>query len=249
MVYRCRAQKDDGTLCRNRVRDPDVRCYLHPGKPAGHVPSPRKRPAKRPPIPRQAPRRVPTAGNRPRRRPQPPQAPRTPTRADRERQRAVKAARVCADVVERGGAVVIAERASAYVPDETWQTLVKRHRKRGCDDLAALARNILPGEELLHAAVGRTASGILGLLGRPRIERVFAQELAQRIPLPVDMQLSAAARGLQIAGIYICVVGGRDLVECACLRDVLGEEGKERLQQLIQGAMDDWQLLPQRMLG
>jgi hypothetical protein len=161
----------------------------------------------------------------------------------------VKAARVCADVLERGGAVVIAERASAYVPDETWQTLVKRHRKRGCDDLAALARNILRGEELLHAAVGRTASGILGLLGRPRIERVFAQELAQRIPLPVDMQLSAAARGLQIAGIYICVVGGRDLVECACLRDVLGEEGEERLQQLIQGAMDDWQLLPQRMPG
>jgi hypothetical protein len=126
---------------------------------------------------------------------------------------------------------------------------VKRHRKRGCDDLAVLARNILAGEELLHTAVGLMANGILGLLGRPRVERIFAQELAQRIPLSVDLQLSAAARGLQIAGIYICVVGSRDLVDCACLRDVLREEGETRLQQLTQGAMEDWRLLPQRLLA
>jgi len=84
-------------------------------------------------------------------------------------------------------------------------------------------------------------------LGRPKIERVFAQELARRVPLPVDAQLSAAARGLQIAGIYVCVVGNRDLADCACLRDVLKAEGKERLQQLVQGAMEDWQWLPRRM--
>ena len=124
---------------------------------------------------------------------------------------------------------------------------MKRHRKGGCDDLAQLARSILAGKDRLHDVVGRAAGSLFGLLGRPKIERVFAQELARRIPLPVDSQLSAAARGLQIAGIYICIVGNRDLADCACLRDVLRSEGKERLRQLMQGAMDDWQWLPQRM--
>ncbi len=243
MVYRCRAQTDDGTLCKNRVTDPDVRCHHHRGRPAGRVPTPRKRPAKRAQPQRRAPRQsaAPMAATRLQRRPQP------PTQATRERQRAEEAARLCLDVVEHGGTAVIAERASAYVSDETWKTLVKRHRRRGCDDLAQLARSILKGKDWLHEAVGRAAGGLFGLLGRPRIERVFAQELARRIPLPVDAKLAAAARGLQIAGIYICIVGNRDLAACACLRDVLKVEGKERLQRLIQGAMEDWQGLPRRM--
>lgn len=124
---------------------------------------------------------------------------------------------------------------------------MKRHRRRGCDDLAELARSILKGKDRLHEAVGRAAGGLFSWLGRPRIERVFAQELARRIPLPVDAQLSAAARGLQIAGVYLCIVGNRDLADCACLRDVLRVEGKERLQRLMQGAMEDWQWLPRRM--
>lgn len=66
------------------------------------------------------------------------------------------------------------------------------------------ARHPHNGKDLLHETVGRAVGGFLGLLGRPRIERVFAQEVARRIPLPVDAKLSAAARGLQIAGIYIC---------------------------------------------
>ncbi|MEV8288201.1 hypothetical protein [Streptomyces niveus] len=99
----------------------------------------------------------------------------------------------------------------------------------------------------MHDVVGRAAGGLFALLGRPRIERVFAQELARRIPLPVDAQLSAAARGLQIAGIYVCVVGNRSLADCACLRDVLILDGQERLQQLLQGALENWQWLPRRM--
>ncbi|GAA1179018.1 hypothetical protein GCM10009654_40320 [Streptomyces hebeiensis] len=127
--------------------------------------------------------------------------------------------------------------------------MVKRHSRRGCDDLALLARRILLGKDQLHDVVGRAAGGLFGLLGRPRIERVFAQELARRIPLPVDAQLSTAARGLQIAGIYVCVVGKQSLTDCACLHDVLIVDGQERLQQLLQGALEDWQWLPRRLSG
>ncbi|GAA4671393.1 hypothetical protein GCM10023324_25120 [Streptomyces youssoufiensis] len=177
----------------------------------------------------------------------PPRRTQPAAQAAQETQRVEEAARICLDVIERGGTAVIAERASTYVSDETWQTLVKRHHRRGCDPLARLARDILNGKDLLHEAVGRAVGGFFGLIGRPRIERVFAQEVARRVPLPFDAKLSAAARGLQIAGIYTCVVGNRDLTDCACLRDVIRVEGQERLQRLIHGAMGDWQSLPRQM--
>lgn len=149
--------------------------------------------------------------------------------------------------MERGGTAVIVERATAYASEETWRALVKRHRRRGCDDLALLARRILQGKDQLHDAIGRAAGSLFGLLGRPRIERVFAQELARRIPLPGGGHLSAAARGLQITGIYLCVVHRRDLTGCACLRDVLFAEGEDHLHRLLRGGLEDWSGLPARV--
>ncbi|MEU8626854.1 hypothetical protein [Streptomyces sp. NPDC048669] len=174
-------------------------------------------------------------------------AARTPPAQARERQRAEAVAAFCLDALKDGGPAAIADRAAAYVSDETWKALVKKHRRRGCDDLAELARNILKGKELLHAAVGRTAGGLLGLFGRPPIARDFAQELASRIPLPGDAQLAAAARGLQVAGIYVCLTGNRDLAGCACLRDVLGLEGMGQIKKLIEGSVADWLELPGRV--
>jgi hypothetical protein len=170
-----------------------------------------------------------------------------PTGPSRERLCLEEVAGFCADTLKDGGAAAIADRASAYVSDATWKALVRKHRRKGCDELAELARAILKGKEQLHDVVSRTAGGLLGLLGRPRIERVFAQELVRRIPLPWDAQLAAAARGLQIAGIYVCLVGNRELTDCACLKDVLKVEGKERVKKLIQGAAEDWKSLPARM--
>jgi hypothetical protein len=157
------------------------------------------------------------------------------------------AAGFCADALSDGAAATVAARAATYVSDETWKTLVRKHRRSGCEDMAQLARDILKGKEQLHHVVARTAGGLLGLLGRPRIERIFAQELARRIPLPFDAQLTAAARGLQIAGIYVCLVGGRNLADCACLRDVFRTEGQERVGRLMQGAVEDWRELPARL--
>jgi hypothetical protein len=73
------------------------------------------------------------------------------------------------------------------------------------------------------------------------------QEVVSRIPLPFDVKLSAAARALQIAGIYVCLVGGRGLAGCACLKDVLKVEGQAQVQKLILGSMQDWKELPTRL--
>lgn len=249
MVYRCRAQKPDGKLCKNRVTGPDVRCRFHVGLPAGRVTSP-----PRPRRPRRTAQRAPARTRRsapvraaPRAAAVPRQQRAAPTPPSPERRRLEEVAGFCADTLKDGGAAAIADRASAYVSDATWKALVRKHRRKGCDELAELARAILKGKEQLHDAVAQTAGGLLGLLRRPRIERVFAQELARRIPLPWDAQLAAAARGLQIAGIYVCLVGNRELADCACLADVLKAEGKERVKKLIQAAVEDWRSLPARM--
>jgi len=154
----------------------------------------------------------------------------------------------CLDTLNDGGASAIADRASAYIADKTWDALVtQHHRKKDCADLAQLARRILLGKEQIHEFLGRSAGSLMGFLGRPRIERVFVQEIVSRVPLPFDVKLSTAAHALRIAGIYVCITGGQDLAGCACLKDVLKVEGQAQAQKLILSSVQDWRELPARM--
>ncbi|RPE31794.1 hypothetical protein EDD38_0024 [Kitasatospora cineracea] len=112
---------------------------------------------------------------------------------------------------------------------ETWNALVERHRGKGCDALAAFARALLDGKKSLHGVVGSLVGALLAALGRPRIEQVFARELASRVPLPFGHEIALAARGLQAVGIFICFTDGGAMGDCACLRDLLLNEGKAQL--------------------
>lgn len=263
MVNKCRAATDDGTLCKNRVKEPGLRCRCHIGRSEG-VPGARRAkrktrktakkavkrtakgtakktgnraPAERGNVP--APRRAPAMRSTRPPRPSPVQA--------QQRREAEEVAAFCEDVLKDGGPEAIAERAVAHVSDETWQALVRKHKRGGCDDLAKLARAFLTGHERVHAVIGGLVGRLLALCGGPPIARVFAQEVVRRIPLPLDTELIAAARALQIAGIYVCLTGDRELADCACLGDVLRVEGKEQIEKLIHGALGDWGELPSRV--
>lgn len=258
MGYKCRAEKTDKKLCRNPVKSPDTRCYLHIGLPAGHVGTPAKRSTsgKRAPqkkrAAKQSVQRTPARPASPLplsisstvRRDSTHSAPSPQLRTWQESEQLEQAVNLCSEIVSDGGAAVIAERATTYVTDETWKRLVKNHKRGGCDDLAELARSILKGKERLHAGIGQVAGGLLGFFRRPRIERMFAQELVSKIPLPVDGKLAAAARGLQVAGVYVCIVRGQQMSSCACLLDILKVEGKVRLKRLMENSLEDWQCLP-----
>jgi hypothetical protein len=54
------------------------------------------------------------------------------------------------------------------------------------------------------------AAGALGVGGPARD---FAEELASNIPLPIDVKMIAVARGVQVAGILLCVMDNRDLTK------------------------------------
>ncbi|MFE1317468.1 hypothetical protein [Kitasatospora phosalacinea] len=157
------------------------------------------------------------------------------------------AVRACVQLVGGGGGDVITAQAMRYVAPETWNALVERHRGKGCDALAAFARALLDGKKSLHGMVGSLVGALLAALGRPRIEQVFAQELTSRVPLPFGHEIALAARGLQAAGIFICFTDGGAMGDCACLRDLLLNEGKAQLDNLLQGALNDWSQLPGRM--
>lgn len=71
--------------------------------------------------------------------------------------------------------------------------------------------------------------------------RAFAEELASKIPIgPVDAKMVAVARGVQVAGILLCVMDDRDLTQCQCFIDLALAETKERVQRMLVAAMSDW---------
>jgi hypothetical protein len=104
---------------------------------------------------------------------------------------------------------------------------------------------ILEAKTQVHKAVGKVSSWIAGAFGADEAARNFAEELASNIPLPIDAKMIAVARSVQVAGILICVMDGRDLTGCECFVDLALAETKERVKQILVAAMSDWADLSQ----
>ncbi|WP_239380546.1 MULTISPECIES: hypothetical protein [unclassified Frankia] len=136
---------------------------------------------------------------------------------------------------------VVIGRATEYVSDETWQRLTRSWSGRRCSALAKLARTILDAQDRLREGLVEVTDRTLKLLNRSSVERQFAAELVKRLPLPaVGENLIAAARGLQVTGIVVCVAASRPLTECACFTDVVRVEGQAKVKFLITAGMADW---------
>ena len=151
----------------------------------------------------------------------------------------MKAAIFCADSLSEGWQEAVADRATDYA-ETTWRRLARSGRKRNCKALARIARSILQAKAQIHKAVGWTFGRVLGALGAGDPAQAFMRELASNIPLPTDAKMIAVARGVQIAGILLCVMDGRDLTKCECFRDLAIAETKERVNQMLIAAMSDW---------
>lgn len=83
----------------------------------------------------------------------------------------------------------------------------------------------------------------MSLLGGGRIEQRFVRELASRLPLPGDAKLVATARGVQVAGILLCVLNGDELSRCQCFVDLALEQAKSTVKRMLVSAMEDWTVL------
>ena len=73
----------------------------------------------------------------------------------------------------------------------------------------------------------------------PRFQRLLVRKLAEKLPLPWDVKLEAIVRGIQVVGIWICVVQEVPLENCPCLQMMAGAELRERIEQEIQKLLDE----------
>jgi hypothetical protein len=170
---------------------------------------------------------------------QPPK-PSPPYRSERERERVRKAAEFCAGSITSGWQDTVADQVTGYAQD-TWARLSRsRRRRRNCKALARIARSILQAKTQLHRSFGKLFGWVLGGLGAGDAARAFAEELAANIPLPIDTKMIAVARGVQVAGILLCVIDNRDLDKCECFADLALAETQERVKQILVAAMSDW---------
>lgn len=219
---RCRARTEDGTgpLCTRKVRQEGQRCFQHRG------------------LPTAPPRKIkPKARSQANTRPTPS---RSAKQQAKDRERVRKAAEYCSEALKDGWQEAVTARATDYVSEQTWKRLFNS-RKRKCRSLADLAKKILAGKEKIHKLAGGIVAWILSLLGINEAARTFASELASRIPIqPLDAKTVAVARGVQIAGIVVCVSAGDDLTKCQCFIDLALAETKTRVKKLLVAATHDW---------
>jgi hypothetical protein len=150
-----------------------------------------------------------------------------------------EASAFCADSLSDGWQQAVADRAADYA-QTAWERLSRSRRKRNCKALADIARSILAAKTQIHKSVGGLFGWAAGALGAGDPAQAFYQELMSNIPLPIDAKIIAVARGVQVAGILLCVMDGRDLAKCECFRDLALAEAKERVGQILVAAMSDW---------
>lgn len=243
---RCGATTEDGTPCRRKVDRVGQHCYQHQGLGTTFRVSPRRSASRSgvPAYPSRATMR-PTYGLSVRQPPRPAapkprQTPPTPTPRELERKRIEEAAEFCADSLSATWQDAVTDRICDYA-GTAWGRLKRSRRKRNCKALARLAAAIMQGHQQIHQLVGRSVGWISGIFGAGDFTRAFAAELTANIPLgPIDAKVIAVARGLQVSGIVLCLMGENDLTKCQCFIDLALSETKERVKQILIAAMSDW---------
>jgi hypothetical protein len=92
-----------------------------------------------------------------------------------------------------------------------------------------MAREILKAKDQIHKLAGELAGGAASVVGVRGAALEFTKELAVNIALPIDAKMIAVARGVQVAGVLLCVMDNRDLTKCECFIDLAKAETKERV--------------------
>jgi len=154
------------------------------------------------------------------------------------------AAGFLADLLADGLATAVADRVVDYLGE--WGRLKLRLRARSwtaanCKLLADTARDVLSLKRQLHEAVGELVSRALPP-NTSAFHRELVKKIAAKVPLePLDTHLEAIARGLQLVGIYMCLVLVR-LDTCPCLlmwgEHATVEQAKQYLTRDIQRLLD-----------
>jgi hypothetical protein len=154
------------------------------------------------------------------------------------------AATALADALTDGISGAIAGRVANRVADYlgrlgAWR--LRRQRRWAAVDCQALgdsARAVLALKQKAHELTGQAVSALLPE-GTPRFHRILVRKIAEKLPLPWDVKLEAIARGLQVIGIWMCLVQNLPLEHCPCLQMYGVARFKERIEQEIEDLLEE----------
>jgi hypothetical protein len=135
----------------------------------------------------------------------------------------------------------VSDRVTQYLGEAEKRRLRRRSPKGvDCELLAAAARAVLRLQRQTHDLVGEAVSEMFDRLVRElsRFQRLLVKKLAAKLPLPWDVKLAAIARGLQIIGIWMCLVQDLPLDRCPCLQMFSVTLVRERIEQEIKDLLD-----------
>jgi hypothetical protein len=109
---------------------------------------------------------------------------------------------------------------------------------RDCRLLAQTAKAVLALKQKMHEVTGELVVRLLPA-DTPQFHKMLIRKIAEKLPLPPDVKLAAIARGLQIMGIYLCIIRDVPLDRCACLKQLGPEMIKERIKKYVEGPLDE----------
>jgi len=141
---------------------------------------------------------------------------------------------------------VAGEQARIIVTDD-WTRLARRRvdgalgpeiarqaRSRGastlCNELAEMAEALLAAKRWATRALTDTTAPLFGWFGRPRLARLVARQFAKQLLSVPAAKITATAHALRAYGVLRCVVDGRELARCRCLRSLAGSGSRERIR-------------------
>ena len=158
----------------------------------------------------------------------------------RDERRIESAAEFVVDVATDGWQSAVAERAKGCVDEKAWNRLFSKHPSQNCRPLADAAKALLDSKKALHESIGRGAEAIVKQSGGGQLEQALAGSLAKKIPFSGEENIVTIARAIQIIGIALCIRNQVPLERCPCFIALALSETKERVKDLLEGALDDW---------
>lgn len=151
-----------------------------------------------------------------------------------------KAIEIAFELEAEGWRDVAATRLETMLSAEIWPDFRDNANGTICDALAAAARTLIEAKSIVEDAVGDAAASVVARAGGGTIQCELARQgaklLIRHISLPGQASWVATARGLQAAGIVICLLANR-IETCQCLADMEREVGEAALKDAIRKAL------------
>jgi hypothetical protein len=155
---------------------------------------------------------------------------------------------MCADaMLARSLDGAVRQKLVDIVGEKTVDLLTEDWDGTQCDELAKAARKLLGLKSLFQKFLGYLVTRIMASLGHGDQVSGFAGELVKAVPVPWFAKVAAAARIIQLTGIWLCFINDRKLADCECMTDLVKFESIEVLGALLAAGAQDWRQIADRV--